>query len=255
MTAQAILPIDGGARPELARWTGAAAAVLIIHAGIILSYSLYSHPLAPQGDAEVPAIVIDLAPLTVAPTIQHQDLAFGPESLPTPPIVEEPKAEAKPDRDPKVEPTPLDNSLVTLPEPKPQVRPEEKPKQPPPQQQTAPPKAEHVASVPAVARIGANSSNVLPPVWISQLLAHLNRHKRYPSTARVRHEEGVVTLSFTMDHDGHVLGRNIAKGSGSQILDDEALAMLRRSEPLPALPPNAAGASRSFSVPIRFSFR
>lgn len=250
---QTVLPIDGSARPEVARWAGAAVAVIIVHAALILGYSLGYLSSALQGDAEAPAIVIDLAPLTVAPIIQQQELAPGPELQSPPLVTEQPKSEAK--RAPEIEPAPADNPLVALPELKPQVQPEEKLKPSPPQQQIAPPKAERVAPAPAVARIGNNSSTVLPPAWISQLLAHLNRHKRYPTIARSYHEEGVVVLSFTMDRDGHVLAHNIAKSSGSQVLDEEALAMLRRSEPLPAFPTDVSGASRTFSVPIQFSLR
>jgi protein TonB len=134
------------------------------------------------------------------------------------------------------------------------VKPEEKPKEPS-VQQTAPPKAERTAPTPAAARAGSNMSNVVAPAWVSQLLAHLNRHKQYPGAARARHEEGVVTLNFTMDRSGHVLAHSIVKSSGSQALDTEASAMLQRAEPLPAFPPSMAGTSRSFSVPIRFSLR
>jgi protein TonB len=90
---------------------------------------------------------------------------------------------------------------------------------------------------------------------VRQLLAHLNRHKHYPRAARARREEGVVTLSFTMDRNGRVLARYIAKSSGSAALDAEALAMLQRAEPLPAFSASMGGETRSFNVPIRFSLR
>jgi periplasmic protein TonB len=253
MTAHAILPIDRDVHSEFVRWIAAGAAVLAVHLGLIAGYWLFK-PLEPQGEADAPAVIIDLAPLTVAPTIQRQDIGPGPELVQPEPKVQQPKPDQKPDQ-PKLELAPTINPLVTLPEPKPEVKLEEKPQEPLTQQQTAPPKAERTAPVAAAARIGSNTSNVVPPAWVSQLLAHLNRHKQYPSAARARHEEGIVTLSFTMDRDGHVLARNIVKSSGSHALDAEALAMLQRAEPLPAFPPSMAGASRSFSVPIRFSLR
>ena len=254
MTAHAILPVERDVRSELARWIAAGLAVLAVHLGLLGSYWLF-RPLEPQGEADAPAVIIDLAPLTVAPTIQRQDMAPGPE-LPQPePEVKQPKPEQKPDDEPKIEPAPAVNPLVALPEPKPEVKLEEKPREPPAQQQTAPPKTERTAPTPAVARAGSNTANGVPPAWVSQLLDHLNRHKQYPSAARARREEGVVTLSFTMDRNGHVLTRNIAKSSGSQALDADALAMLQRAEPLPAFPPNMSGASRSFNVPIRFSLK
>jgi protein TonB len=253
MTTQAILPIDRDVHSEFVRWITAGAAVLAVHGALIAGYWLFK-PLEPQGEEDAPAVIIDLAPLTVATTIQRQDIAPGPELVQTEPEVQQAKPDQKPDQ-PKIEPAPAINPLVTLPEPKPEVKPEEKPQEPPVKQQTAPPKAERTAPAPAAARAGSNTSNVVPPAWVSQLLAHLNRHKQYPSAARAHHEEGVVTLNFTMDRGGHVLAHSIVKSSGSQALDAEALAMLQRAEPLPAFPPSMAGASRSFSVPIRFSLR
>ena len=251
----AMLPIDTPARQELRAWTGAATAVLIVHLGVVFGYSVYDRSLALQGDAEAPPIIIDLAPLTVAPTVHPQDAAPAPE-LPPPPLpVEEPKPPEKPDQA-KIESLSADNSPAALPQPAHQNEPEEKSKpRPSPQPVTAMPKAEHIAPTTAMARIGNSTATAAPPLWISQLLAHLNRYKQYPNIARARRQEGVVTLSFTMERDGRVLTRKIEKSSGSPILDEEALAMLQRSEPLPAFPPAMVGESRSFSVPIRFSLR
>jgi periplasmic protein TonB len=253
MTTQAILQIDRDAHSEFVRWIAAGAAVLAVHLGLIAGYWLFK-PLEPLGEEDAPAVIIDLAPLTVAPTIQRQDIAPGPELVQPEPEVQQANPDHKPDQ-PKIEPAPAINPLVTLPEPKPEVKPEEKPKEPPVQQQTAPPKAERTAPASAAARAGSSTANVVPPAWVSQLVAHLKRPKQYPRVARARHEEGIVTLGFTMDRDGHVLARNIAKSSGSQALDAEALAMLQRAQPLPAFPSSMTGSSRSFSVPIRFSLR
>lgn len=254
MTVYAILPIDRDVGHEMVRWVAATAAVLAVHAGLITSYWLLQ-PLEPQGVDDAPAVIIDHAPMTVGPIVQRRDLAPGPE-LPQPePEMQQPRPEMKPDLQPKIEAMPTVNPLVTLPEPRPEVQPEAEPKEPPPPQQTAPLKAERIAPAPAAARTGGNTTNIVPPAWVTQLLAHLNRYKQYPSPARTRREEGVVMLSFTMDREGHVLERNIAKSSGSPTLDAEATAMLQRAEPLPAFPPNMVGATRSFNVPIRFSLR
>jgi protein TonB len=133
--------------------------------------------------------------------------------------------------------------------------PEAKPETAAPAPQAAPPKARQVAPSPAVARAGSNAGNVVPPSWVRRLLAQLNRFKQYPRDARRRREEGVVALSFTVDRSGRVLARHVAKSSGSRALDEEALAMLQRAQPLPAFPPGMGGTSRSFNVPIRFSLR
>jgi protein TonB len=269
MTATSILPVNRGSRYETARWVAAAALVLAAHAGLIAGYSLV-RPLHPQGAEDAPAVIIDLAPLTVAPTIQRQDLAPGPELPPTEPepvqpptseIAEPPKVEPPPKAEvvapPRVEPPPAFAPLVTLPRPRPDVRPKEveTPHETAPPQPTAPPKAEETAPAPAAARAGSTNADVVSPSWVRRLLAHLNRYKQYPGAARRRREEGVVTLSFTVGRDGRVLARHVAKTSGSPALDSEALAMLERAEPLPEFPPTMSGPSRTFNVPIRFSLR
>jgi protein TonB len=86
------------------------------------------------------------------------------------------------------------------------------------------------------------------------LMAHLERHKRYPAAARRQMQQGVVQVAFTMDRGGHVLAVRLARSSGYSILDDEALAVLRRADPLPALPPDR-GAAADFVVPISFSLQ
>jgi len=280
MSATAILPTLRNARSELARWAIAGVLVLAAHVALFAGYWVL-RPAQLQGVDEAPAVIIDLAPMTVAPTPQPLDLAPGPPTPPPEPqapppkpeVVEAPKPEIAPKIETKIEPAPVP-PLVTLPEPKPPLPPEvkpelkpqpkpepkpvETPKQaapppPPPQAQTAPPKAREVAPAPAAARAGSRSNNTVAPSWISALLAHLNRYKRYPEAARSRRGQGVVMLAFTVDRSGHVLARHITRSSGTTAFDDEALAMLRRAEPLPPFPASMSGPSRSFNVPIRFA--
>ncbi|HVZ50684.1 MAG TPA: TonB family protein [Pseudolabrys sp.] len=273
MSATAILPSLRGSRSDLLRWSVAGALVLAAHLAIAAGFFLL-RPLQVQGVEEAPAVIIELAPLTVAPTPQVQDLAPGP---PTPPpqtqaqaephrreAVETPKTEITA----KIEPAPV-APLVTLPEPKPPAPPEAKPEtkpEPKPEQkpldrrketsrpspaQTAPPKTRQAARKPAAARAGSQSQSSVAPSWISRLLAHLNRYKRRPDNTGG--EQGVVMLAFTVSRDGRVLARHIARSSSLSAFDAEALAMLRRAEPLPPFPDSMSGRSRSFNVPIRFS--
>lgn len=88
--------------------------------------------------------------------------------------------------------------------------------------------------------------------WQARLLAHLERHKRYPHEARLRREDGVVHLGFRIDESGLVTAARIVRSSGHQSLDDEVLRMIHRASPVPA-PPD--GTSRNLTVPIRFSLR
>jgi protein TonB len=118
---------------------------------------------------------------------------------------------------------------------------------------TAPVVAAPPAPPPPAPAVPAGTG-VAAPSFQELLMAHLERHKRYPAAARRQMQQGVVQVAFTMDRGGHVQAVRLARSSGYSILDDEALAVLRRADPLPALPPDR-GASADFVVPISFSLQ
>lgn len=74
------------------------------------------------------------------------------------------------------------------------------------------------------------------PSFHAQILARLQKYRRYPPSARSRRQEGVVQIRFTMNRAGRVLDQAIISSSGHPALDREALDTLRRAQPLPAIP-------------------
>ncbi len=88
--------------------------------------------------------------------------------------------------------------------------------------------------------------------YLGRLLAQLNRFKQYPRAARQAHIEGVVMLHFVMDAQGRVQSFEIAKSSGRPVLDAEALALIQRAQPLPALPVDYPTRTLDAIVPIEF---
>jgi protein TonB len=91
--------------------------------------------------------------------------------------------------------------------------------------------------------------------YLGRLLGQLNRFKQYPRAARQAHIEGVVMLHFVMDADGRVQSFEISKSSGRPVLDAEALALIQRAQPLPALPADYPTRTLDAIVPIEFSLR
>jgi TonB family protein len=78
--------------------------------------------------------------------------------------------------------------------------------------------------------------------WTSQVIAILERNKRYPPRARSNHLQGSVHLAFATDRRGRVSSAHIDRSSRSAVLDAEALALVHRVSipPPPAeLLPNA----------------
>jgi protein TonB len=62
-------------------------------------------------------------------------------------------------------------------------------------------------------------------------------------------------VRFAVDRSGRVLSASLAGSAGVPALDQEALAVFRRAEPLPPTPPDVPGASFTFTIPIRFLAR
>ena len=86
--------------------------------------------------------------------------------------------------------------------------------------------------------------------WQKELMAHLDRHKRYPAERTQKSAE--ILVSFALDRMGHVLSSSIIKGSGDKAFDEAALAMIRRSDPVPQPPPLVADEGLNFTLPVIF---
>lgn len=78
------------------------------------------------------------------------------------------------------------------------------------------------------------------------------RQKRYPRRAHQRGQEGVARLSVTLDRSGSLLAARISRSSGTQALDDAALAAARAVPRYPTPPATLVGERFSFVVPIAF---
>lgn len=88
--------------------------------------------------------------------------------------------------------------------------------------------------------------------WAGVVLGRLEQFKRYPALARARHDEGVCYVRFTIDRAGHVLASSLDRSSGHPALDDEAVALVRRADPLPEPPDEITGETITLTVPVEF---
>jgi protein TonB len=93
------------------------------------------------------------------------------------------------------------------------------------------------------------------PTWKTQIVALLERNKRYPETSQSRREQGVAQVFFSLDRQGRVLESRVVRSSGANALDEEALALLRRAQPFPPPPRELAGDHIDLTVPIRFNLK
>lgn len=97
---------------------------------------------------------------------------------------------------------------------------------------------------------GVSSSSITPAKWLSRLMAHLEKRKKYPRGARARGEIGTAYVRFRIDAAGNVLSSSLAGSSGFPELDNEVLAMVRRASPVPVPPIEA---NKTITAPIKFS--
>ena len=86
--------------------------------------------------------------------------------------------------------------------------------------------------------------------WQKELAAPLDKHKRYPAERSQKSAE--IVVSFALDRMGHVLSASIVKGSGDAAFDQAALAMVKRSDPVPPPPPLVADEGLNFTLPVFF---
>jgi protein TonB len=197
-----------------------------------------------------PTIMIDLAPLAVAPSIV-------PNEMP-PDIVESKLVEPEPEPEKPIEkielppdPTPTPE-LTATPPPKPIEKKVEK-KKPKRLASVArtPTAADTKADHAAAPMPGANARNPNAQAnWNSLLYAQIARHKQYSGS-----ERGTVRVAFSVDRSGVVHNARVLASSGSSILDREALAMLQRSQPLPPPPPEVPGAQIPKVLPVQYNIR
>ena len=89
--------------------------------------------------------------------------------------------------------------------------------------------------------------------WQKELIAHLDKHKRYPASRSQKSAE--IVIGFALDRMGHVLSTSIVKGSGDAAFDEAALAMVRKSDPVPQPPPVVADEGLSFTLPVIFRIK
>ena len=244
-------------RGGIVRWTVSLLIILALHTGLLLIITLRQLTTEPIGMPPA-AVMIDLAPLPAPPLIEPS-LVPPPPQVRTPPL--EPPAEPLPLSEPKLPklaPSPAPHPAVTLPAPQPpKPKPKVKRTEPPPlpQPQSAPLAPPAPSSPAATPQIPTNSSPAARASWQAQLVAWLEKYKRYPRVAQEQRQQGMVHLRFTIDREGKVLASEINKSSGFELLDEEVLALIQRAQPLPAPPPEVTGNRIEMLVPVAFSLR
>jgi len=199
--------------------------------------------------------VIEFAPILQGPAAPQTDIPPGPEQV---------MAEATPEQ--KIEHQPVEDPPQLKPAPDPELAIEtpkeiqqetEVPHTPAPTTtapQSAPMQMAAIPAAPTQGQLNPNNPRAIP-TWKMQIVALLERNKRYPAAARSRRQQGIAHVFFSLDRQGRVLDSRIVRSAGAASLDEEALALLNRAQPFPPPPPQLADERVTLTVPIRFSLR
>ena len=81
-------------------------------------------------------------------------------------------------------------------------------------------------------------------------------HRQYPDEAQDRELQGEVLVVLTLDRSGELAAApGIARSSGHECLDQEALRMVRAAAPFANLPDDYPVGVAEFTVPVRFELQ
>ncbi len=263
-------PVYGERRPGL--WLLAAALAVSLHAGGI-ALALRTVEATPLEEDDGGVLMVELAPMATTAAVPEQPMPPGPLSADAAdsPASAAQQAEVNPPVEPDLPPLPV----VAAPPPELTVpmetaKPIPEPERPAEMQQAAAASAASVASVaaapPPIEAPAADKSAAPDPGlsrrdrqarerWESALSGHLARFGRFPDGVRGLKVETIVTVRFRLDRNGRVVATEVAESSGSEPLDSEAQAMIRRASPLPIPPSQVAGDRVELMVPVKFKVR
>lgn len=198
------------------------------------------------GESEVDALEIefltpapDIAPVVApppAPMVEAKPAPVAPARTRTP-VVPEPSA-----------PMPASEPVATHADPAEPVA-----EAPPANATPATPAHEAATPAPAPERpLGARGRRAQSQ-YLRELMAWLARHRLYPAEAKKHELEGVVQVRFAIDRDGRLLSAEVHRSAGAELLDQAALDVLRRADPMPKFPKALERNRLSVTLPIDFS--
>ena len=253
-------------RPSRRLWIFAAVTALALHIGG--AALAIAHLQTEEADDALGASAIEIGLELASVRREVTDLPPGPDtdaSTASPQLAEQ-KAEVKETELPQDKPTEPEEADRVVTETESKKPKEDDPKIAAVQTQAS---TESVASeataTPSSDAIPEGQRSVAPAIgtgetarrvratWQKELIAHLDKHKRYPAERSQKSAE--IQIRFTLDRTGRVLATNIEKSSGDTAFDEAALAMVRRSDPVPAPPPLIADEGLSFTLPVIFRIK
>lgn len=212
-----------------------------------------AQPEHSEGMREVPERIVRTQPPEPEPEPQKPD----PQAESTP----QPTATSTPAPEPVAEPAPptmTKPQQARRPEPAPEpertVRPDSPAMQGGAEQRVA--KAEPSRSPAAGPRTAEKAGGSgLDPSYKAALRAAIEANKRYPRYARMRRQEGEITVAFTVHADGRISDVHIVGEPVSRSLERAAREAVTRVGRFRPLPDNAPSKPMRLRIAMRFDLR
>ncbi|MBF0877200.1 energy transducer TonB [Gluconobacter cerevisiae] len=251
-------------REEVLRWS-ISFLVVLTSTGSVLCWIMHLSTASEAVSAPpLAAIAIDMAPEPVSTLMPPVDVPPGKQqtqSISDPAAVNPPKMTAPPSSSPNP-PAPVakmekPHKILKKNKSSPPVRQKVPDKVLSAETTTAPPSSDAPrAQTQATPASGVSSSSPSRDrtTWQGALLGRLEKFKRYPADSMEDHQEGVPIVTFSMDRRRHVLSVTLARSSGRTLLDQEAMALPTRAQPLSIPPDTMVGdpITLTLTVPIEF---
>lgn len=249
--------------PEGSLWTGlrwwrviAIALSLFVHVGggLLFAHASLVNAPAPVATADHDALIVEFLampdPKPVAKPVVQSEVRPQPQKT----VVKPPEPARK------IETT-VPTETTSIPEPPVAVAvteaalPEPVPAPAIPEPATAPAVSQTEAPTEPVEAPLTASGKRAQSKYLRELMAWLAKHRVYPTEARKDKMQGVVQVRFSLDREGHLLTASVQRSAGFSVLDQAALDVLRRAEPMPAFPKGLDRQKMTVSLPIDFSLQ
>ncbi len=98
----------------------------------------------------------------------------------------------------------------------------------------------------------ASDEYTSPNSYLEMVRLMIEKHKRYPDIARIRQNEGRVTIRFVITLEGNVKAATVLKTSRHRVLDTAALQAVKDAAPFPKPPRRFFKAEITLELPVVF---
>ena len=216
-------------------------ASILLHAALLVAFPELRRS-APASPLVLTAILLPSAP--------NPDLA--PAAQKAAPV--EPQR-PKPKPRPIARPKPEHEIAASVPSPQPEPTPPVASAPEPARDVAEAPPASSYASAPAAAQPAQAWDAATLQQYRLGLMAFAKQFKRYPVQAMERGWEGRVEIRITVRPTGAIDSARVKTPSGYQILDDQALDMVKRALARTPVPPGLVGREFSVDIPVIFELQ